>query len=169
MKILKSVSRNQVMYGAIGTVIVVVGGVFGYRAVRSSSSKPSVKNPTPTSQTSPVASQPSANYNGVYTGTTNVTQGIANASATVTGNNTISGTATYKGPFNAQIPVSISGVVDANGVVSGTISGSGVVQGVNVTVSGTFSGSIKGTTATVDYTVKANGVTSRSVITLNKQ
>jgi cytoskeletal protein CcmA (bactofilin family) len=177
MKIAKMLKTKPGLYGAVAatTVVVVVGGYLGYKAV----AKPKLNsNAKPATVQTPAASKPTTatpavkdpvNYNGTYTGSTNVTQGIASTSATVSANNTITGNAVYKGPFNSQIPISITGTVDSKGMVSGTVSGGGTVQNISINVSGSFKGSIKDGTATVNYTIKANGVSASSSITLKKQ
>lgn len=166
------------LYASVGAVsmAVVVGGVIGYRAVSNkpkpvATTKPAAVTTTkPTTQPAPAqTTQPKVSYAGTYTGSTSVAQGIAGASATVGSDSKVTGTATYNGPYDAKIPITITGTVNSSGAVSGNFSGSAKVQGFTVNVSGTFKGNIVDKTVKVNYTASAAGVSASSSITLTKQ
>jgi hypothetical protein len=73
------------------------------------------------------------------------------------------------GPYNANIPLSISGNVKSDGSVSGTFNGSSTVRGITVNVNGTYTGKISNGKMSVSYKATAMGATVNGSITLTKK
>ena len=159
----------------VSTAAIITGAVIGYNVI--SNRKPSVPQAKPatsttqqqTPQTTATPQPAAVNYSGAYAGTTSVSQGIANATVTVSTGNTISGTATYVGPYNAKIPLTVTGNVTSAGAVSGTFSGSSSVQGITINVSGSYTGTIANNIMSVKYKGTASGMSVSGSINLTKK
>jgi hypothetical protein len=151
--------------GAIIVATVITGGFFVWKSLR----KPATPGPTPTN--TQVTAPAVLNYDGLYRGTTAVAAGLADVIMTVGNNNTINGTATYKGTYAGYpitAPVTLLGTVSSKGVVSGGISGSGKQYGRSYTIGGGFQGQITGNTMACTYRGTGGGEPYSGNVTLVK-
>lgn len=115
----------------------------------------------------PAQTDPLAQFNGEYTGTSSANQGITSATANVSSGN-ISGTANYVGG-GTTVVLTVTGTVDASGNVAGSLSGSGSAEGQTATVTGTYSGTISGNSMNVKYNGSGGGYSSTGSIVLTKK
>jgi len=158
----------------VSTAAIITGAIIGYNVISNRKSSAPQAKPAPTTQqqvpqVAPAPQPAAVNYSGAYAGTTSVSQGIANATVTVSSGNTISGTATYVGPYNAKIPLTVTGNVTSAGAVSGTFSGSSSVQGITINVSGSYTGTIANNIMSVKYKGTASGMSVSGSINLTKK
>jgi len=122
--------------------------------------------PEKKTETQPKTTQQS--FDGTYSGSGSVAEGLTDVTVTISGGN-ISGRGTYIGPGGAQIGVSITGsVTDSSGNVYGSLSGSGIVQGYEVSGSGNFKGKITGSSMSVNYSVSGADLSFLGSIVLTK-
>jgi|GEM_PF-6112403 len=145
----KEKGSKKLVYIIVGIVVIllIISGIAFYLL----SARPKTKEETKTA--TPVATP---NYDGVYTGSAPVAEGLSNATVTVS-KNQITGSGTYLGAYNSQIALTITGSVDTSGKVSGSFSGSGAVEGTSVSGNGTYSGAIVGNSMNVSYTATGSG------------
>jgi len=149
--------------GSIVVATVITGGFFGWRAYNT----PATPVPAKTQAITPTK----PNYDGLYRGTSAVAKGLADVALTVGNNNTINGTAIYKGTYAGYAiatPVTLLGTVSALGVVSGGISGSGTLYGQSYTIGGSFQGQITGNTMVCTYSGTGGGEAFNGSVTLLK-
>jgi len=126
------------------------------------------KNSQSQSKTQSQSQTNQQNFDGSYSGTGSVAQGLTDIRITISGGK-ISGQGLYVGDYDAQIIVSITGsVTDNNGNTYGSFSGSGTVQGNEVSGSGNFRGKISGNSMDVVYSATGAGQSHTGSITLTK-
>ena len=148
----------------IGGVVIIATVIVGYHFLHN----PSPTNTTQTSaQTSKIVTNPLAQYDGTYTGTSNANQGLTAVTANIA-NGKVSGSATYSGAGGVKIGLAVIGNVDASGNVAGSFSGTGSAEGQSATVSGTYTGKITGNTFNVNYSGSGAGESASGSIVLTK-
>jgi len=144
----KEKSSKKIVYiVGIVAILLIISGIAFYLL----SAKPKTKEETKPS--TPVATP---NYDGIYTGSAPVAEGLSNATVTVS-KNQITGSGTYLGTYSSQIALTITGSVDTSGKVTGSFSGTGMVEGTSVSGTGTYTGTIVGKSMNVSYTATGSG------------
>lgn len=129
--------------------------------------------PPSESPPSPTPSEEKNAHDGTYTGSSGASSGVASATLSVRGGS-VSGSGTYRETSGDQIfriHLSLSGSVYNydDGLLSGRISGSGGSGDSAVSVSGRFSGQVRGDTISLSYTASAsNGRSASGRMTLTK-
>lgn len=114
--------------------------------------------------------EPTEDYNGTYSGSDSVSDGIANARITVSGSS-LSGSGSYKQSFESssfRMGLSISGSLREDGRVSGSVSGSGTYGERTYSVSGSFSGYISNGSMKLSYRASGSAGSGSGNISLYK-
>jgi len=160
-------SNYKLIFGyVIGGFVITATVIVGYLVWNSFFNKPK-PTPQPQTQVAPTQTNPLAQFDGSYTGTTPDHAGITSVTMSIA-NGQISGNATYV-EAGLTITLTVSGTVAANGAVTGNLLGSGSSEGENFTVNGTYTGKITGNTLTFSYTGSGGGGSANGTIVLTKK
>jgi hypothetical protein len=160
-------SKNErvVIYVIVALIIVAIV-VFGDLKIFNKSKSTTETPAVTTDDTTPT--NPLAQYDGDYFGTSNANAGLTTATIRIS-NGTMSGTANYVETNSTKVNLIVTGTVDETGNVAGSFSGTGSESGQTAAVNGSYTGSFSGSSINISYSGSGGGQSDSGQIVLNKK